>query len=39
MPSDKQSLLAKELSSLPPAQRSQVLLELPLSLEEKRSLR
>ncbi|XP_010719641.1 transmembrane channel-like protein 6 isoform X1 [Meleagris gallopavo] len=36
---DKQSLLAKELLSLPPAQRSQVLLEVPLSLEEKRSLR
>uniref|UniRef100_A0A8C3PVH1 Transmembrane channel-like protein n=1 Tax=Chrysolophus pictus TaxID=9089 RepID=A0A8C3PVH1_CHRPC len=36
---DKQSLLAKELLSLPPAQRSQVLMEVPLSLEEKRSLR
>ncbi|XP_040542550.1 transmembrane channel-like protein 6 isoform X1 [Gallus gallus] len=34
---DKQSLL--ELLSLPPAQRSHMLLEVPLSLEEKRSLR
>ncbi|XP_065591362.1 transmembrane channel-like protein 6 isoform X2 [Cyrtonyx montezumae] len=36
---DKRSQLAKELMSLSPAQRSQMLLAVPLSLEEKRSLR
>ncbi|XP_015735304.1 transmembrane channel-like protein 6 isoform X2 [Coturnix japonica] len=36
---DKRNLLAKELLSLTPAQRSRMLLELPLSLGEKRSLR
>ncbi|NXS14386.1 TMC6 protein, partial [Neodrepanis coruscans] len=33
---DKQRLLVKELLSLPPSQRSQMLLTLPLSLLEKR---
>ncbi|NXK47401.1 TMC6 protein, partial [Chauna torquata] len=36
---DKRSLLAKELLSLSPSQRSHMLLSVPLSLAEKRSLR
>ncbi|XP_021270367.1 transmembrane channel-like protein 6 [Numida meleagris] len=36
---DKQRLLVNELLSLSPAQRGRMLLELPLSLAEKRSLR
>ncbi|XP_076209736.1 transmembrane channel-like protein 6 isoform X2 [Aptenodytes patagonicus] len=36
---DKQSLLVKELLSLSPSQRSHMLLTVPLSLAEKRTLR
>ncbi|XP_062447394.1 transmembrane channel-like protein 6 [Rhea pennata] len=36
---ETRSLLAKELRSLPPGQRSRVLLSMPLSLAEKRTLR
>ncbi|NXI69289.1 TMC6 protein, partial [Anseranas semipalmata] len=36
---DKRSLLAKELLSLSPSQRSHMLLSVPLSLAEKRTLR
>ncbi|KAM9222249.1 transmembrane channel-like protein 6 [Leptosomus discolor] len=36
---DKRSLLAKELLSLSPSQRSHLLLTMPLSLAEKRTLR
>lgn len=39
VPPDKRSLLAKELLSLSPSQRSHMLLSVPLSLAEKRALR
>lgn len=38
VPPDKRSLLAKELLSLSPSQRSHMLLSLPLCLAEKRAL-
>lgn len=36
---EKRRRLVKELLSLPPSQRSHVLLTMPLHLEEKRNLR